>query len=194
MKHMHRIIRESISPAFKYTLYEVESNREKADRVSLGGGVVFRGRGIALAMSGADIAALFAVTLGWTIEQHIKERFSTSTADAYILDTLASVAAESLAHQVHGDIASRAKEWGFFVGHRYSPGYCDWSLSEQKELFTLLHPEEIGIELNDSYMMSPRKSITAIVGLGKDRETIEKSPCATCPREDCMAKRFGEPF
>jgi hypothetical protein len=48
----------------------------------------------------------------------------------------------------------------------YSPGYCGWHISGQKKLFAYLHPERIGITLNNSYLMTPLKSVTGVLVAG----------------------------
>ena len=47
---------------------------------------------------------------------------------------------------------------------RFSFGYpaCP-ELEDQKKLFNLISPEDIGIELTEGFMMEPEESVTAIV-------------------------------
>jgi cobalamin-dependent methionine synthase I len=55
---------------------------------------------------------------------------------------------------------------------RFSPGYGDLPLELQTNLFKVLDCQHfIGLTLNDSMLMSPSKSVTAIVGL-REREMI----------------------
>ena len=58
-------------------------------------------------------------------------------------------------------------EWGT-VRPRFSPGYGDLPLSLQKEIFALLDcGRSIGVALGENLLMSPSKSVTAIVGVKK---------------------------
>jgi 5-methyltetrahydrofolate--homocysteine methyltransferase len=51
---------------------------------------------------------------------------------------------------------------------RFSAGYGDLPLEYQKKIFDLLDPHtQIGLTLNDSYLMSPSKSVTALIGVEK---------------------------
>ena len=52
--------------------------------------------------------------------------------------------------------------------NRYSPGYCGWHVSEQHKFFAFLPQNYCGIELSDSALMKPVKSVSAIIGIGKD--------------------------
>lgn len=117
----------------------------------------------------ADRLALFAVTLGPKVCGEIAARFkSNDLAVACMLDSVASVAADRLAEVVQrhvfalvgGQIGSAAR-----VLH-YSPGYCGWHISGQRALFARLHPESIGITLNERFLMSPLKSVSGVVVVG----------------------------
>ena len=64
-------------------------------------------------------------------------------------------------------IKELAEQNGFNVTPRYSPGFGDWPLPVQRELADLCEADQIGIQLNDSFLMSPRKSVSAVFGLVK---------------------------
>ena len=63
--------------------------------------------------------------------------------------------------QILGEAKSGAR-----LRPRFSPGYGDLPLEMQKDIFSLLGcPSNVGITLNESLIMSPSKSVTAIVGI-----------------------------
>ena len=67
---------------------------------------------------------------------------------------------------------------------RFSAGYGDLDVSFQKEIFGVLDcHKKIGLTLNDSMLMSPTKSVTAIVGIGPERK--HQSKCENCNVKDC---------
>ena len=63
----------------------------------------------------------------------------------------------------------------------------DWPISEQRKLFDLLgDPKEaIGVELTDSYLMIPTKSISGI----RFATEITFENCQLCARENCPGRR-----
>lgn len=70
---------------------------------------------------------------------------------------------------------------------RFSPGYGDWPLDSQAEMLRLATASQIGLNLTSSLMLTPRKSVTAIIGLipkNKDTEP-EKQSCKYCPKSNC---------
>ena len=79
---------------------------------------------------------------------------------------------------------------GFSVSMRYSPGYCDFPIEEQFKLNKALNFSKIGIAINETCMMTPKKSITAIVGIGpKDLFKKKMSQCVVCGKKDCSYRR-----
>ena len=71
-------------------------------------------------------------------------------------------------------MAELLKAEGVFLKPRFSPGYGDLPLSMQTDIFRVLDcPRKVGLTLNNSLLMSPSKSVTAIMGIHKT-ETTEK--------------------
>ena len=79
-----------------------------------------------------------------------------------------------------------SKEYNIAIKPRFSPGYGDLPLECQKDIFAVISPEKhIGLTLTDSMLMSPSKSVTAIVGLGgKEKQSPNK--CGACNKKDCI--------
>ena len=68
---------------------------------------------------------------------------------------------------------------------RFSAGYGDLSLSVQKDIFSVLDcARKIGLTLNDSLIMSPSKSVTAVVGIS-DTPSCDGHKCKSCDKKDC---------
>lgn len=177
-----------ITPKYQYTVVPINAYQDD-ESVVLGDKTVLHGEGIASALRFADEAGIILVTIGQRIVDAIKRMEETDVTRSFFLDATASVAVESLAEMVHLEIAEKAFEKELYVGHRYSPGYCDWDLTQQRILFSLLDGAKIGVRLTRTHLMIPRKSISAIVGLGQNEEKMAISPCGSCRREDCMARR-----
>jgi len=85
-------------------------------------------------------------------------------AEASILDAIGSEVAENSAEQANNIIAERAKGEGFETTPRFSCGYGDWDIQDQKKILELVGASEIGISANEASLMEPRKSVTALVG------------------------------
>jgi cobalamin-dependent methionine synthase I len=77
---------------------------------------------------------------------------------------------ESLCDAFCAELKAEAMENGCFTRPRFSAGYGDLPLSLQKDIFRALSPEKhIGAALRESLIVSPSKTVTAIVGIGKNK-------------------------
>jgi cobalamin-dependent methionine synthase I len=74
---------------------------------------------------------------------------------------------------------------------RFSPGYCDWPISEQKKVFELVQADMIGVSLNESFLMNPRKSVSGLFGITEEpSQTVSGyNPCVHCNKRDCFSRR-----
>ncbi|MDR2860408.1 MAG: methionine synthase, partial [Elusimicrobiota bacterium] len=89
------------------------------------------------------------------------------TLRALVLDAAGSVAAEECIKSVNNSIKQEEEKKGNKTTKRFSCGYGDWILDSQKDFLFWLGADKIGIKTNDSFMMIPEKSISAIIGIKK---------------------------
>jgi cobalamin-dependent methionine synthase I len=54
---------------------------------------------------------------------------------------------------------------GIYSTHSFSPGQNNIPMDMQTQIFQVLKPEEIGVTLNDKFMMHPKKSVSGIFGM-----------------------------
>ena len=144
----------------------------------------------------ADFLAIFAVTIGQAVHVEINELFDRrELALGSMLDSVASAAAEMAADVVERNYLellqkeSKVADPGAVM--RYSPGYCGWHVSGQKKLFEFLRPEDIGITLLDSFLMTPLKSISGVLIAGKrEIHVIEDDYpfCGQCKTHSCQQR------
>lgn len=140
--------------------------------------------------------ALFAVTIGEAICKEISNLFQTNDfALGSMLDAAASEGTEITAQVVETFYRKHLKETGKLSSRdgilRFSPGYCGWHISGQRKLFDALQPAEIGITINDSFLMQPLKSISGIIIAG-EKETFyfddTFSFCKDCADHSCRER------
>jgi len=106
---------------------------------------------------------------------------------AVVLDSIGSVAAEAVADHVDEAIAADAGLEGLKTSCRASPGYGDWDVREQAAIFKLLPAGRIGVSLSETFMMSPRKSISFAMHIAREPEVLRsENSCSNCGRTDCL--------
>ena len=119
---------------------------------------------------GCEGVLVFAATVGVEIDRLITKYSSISPAKALILQAIGAERIESLCNLFTAEIAREKAALGLSLRPRFSPGYGDFPLEAQREIFEALDcPRKIGLSLNESLLMSPSKSVTAIVGIYKNR-------------------------
>jgi hypothetical protein len=144
----------------------------------------------------SDNLSLFALTLGNELVNTINVLFNKQDfALAAMLDSVASIATdksvEILEAYLYNDLLEKNLTKNNSVVLGYSPGYCGWDLSGQKKLFDYLNPEAIGITLNDSYLMSPLKSVSGVLVHGNiEIHVFENnfSFCGYCKNQTCQER------
>jgi hypothetical protein len=145
----------------------------------------------------ADDLALFAVTMGEEITDKIDQLFKTNEfALGSMLDSVASAATDKAADTVEKNfldfLSKKSPIDSSKALLRFSPGYCGWHMSGQKKLFEFLHPEAIGIELLESFLMKPLKSISGVMVLGeKEIFDFENTYvfCSECKSISCLGRK-----
>jgi hypothetical protein len=108
------------------------------------------------------------ITIGNILESKRDECLKKKeTFNALILDAAGSVAAEETITLAYNQIKTCEEKNGNLVTKRYSPGYGDWILEDNKEFLNWIGAEHIGIKLNEFCQMKPEKSISALIGVEK---------------------------
>ena len=98
---------------------------------------------------------ILAATLGIGVDVFLQQLILTDIAKAVLADKLASKLVEEYVNKIQADL--------FITGKRYSPGYGDFDIKHQKDILKMLGCEKIGLYMTDGYMLTPQKSITAIL-------------------------------
>ena len=109
----------------------------------------------------------------------------------YIYDVAGSEIVESAADLIQEKLMLKMQEEGMMITNRFSPGYCGWDVSEQHKLFRLLPDNFCGIRLTESALMVPIKSISGVVGIGRN---VKFNPytCSLCDFQNCIYRKLKE--
>lgn len=154
--------------------------------------LVFHSARLATALKRCDRITVFLATVGKdmdnTISRLIKQNRIT---DAFIYDAIGSVAVEKTVEAFHDNYESVSLSDGEATTLRFSPGYCDWPVQEQKKIFRLLDNTQIDVELNSSCLMTPRKSVSGVFGIGSNGFITRRNsnPCRFCDMDRCLVRR-----
>lgn len=179
-----------IEPKSSYTIYDYDCQQG----LILGDTPLsLAGRSIQKHLAGCEKVLAIAATIGPDIVEATTRHFEEGHyAHSVLLDAAATEAVEETANALEKMLAPKIKAQGFASRWRFSPGYGDWPLEAQKEFMPLTGAKEIGINLTESMMLSPRKSVTAIIGLyrpEKVTDTAGRPGCQSCSQKDCPSRK-----
>lgn len=125
------------------------------------GEIAVRSKQLSAHLKDCSHAILFAATVGIQLDRLILKYTRISPAKALMLQAIGTERIEALCDSFCHDLAK-----DHTITKRYSPGYGDLPLEFQKELFSVLQCQKhLGLTLNESLLMSPTKSVTAIIGI-----------------------------
>ena len=159
-----------------------------ATGVTLEGGTRFNSRDLAAHLKGCEEALLLGATLGSRVDAAIRRLALGSVAEGAAAQAVAAALIESYCDEVQ----ARFDTGGLAQRPRFSPGYGDWDLAEQRLLFPVLNCAKlIGLTLTEGCMMAPSKSVTAVIGLSEDVQCVWNK-CMTCGNINCSYRASEE--
>jgi len=155
------------------------------------GSIVFKSQVVAQLLEQCQQAAIFLVTIGRYLEDTAAKLARDGLIlQAMVLDAMGSSAVEKVADYAQDRIKELAEAKGLVISRRLSPGYCDWSIGQQRMLFSALTDNTVGVRLTRECLMIPQKSISGIIGIGPPNGNVENyNPCNLCEKQDCPGRR-----
>ncbi len=145
------------------------------------------GKIIADALELGQRYALVISTAGEELDSLINSYQQSDIVKAFVANSIGSEMAEAISRHAISIIEESLNDTEK-ISNSYSPGYCGWALTEQRKLFSYFEPQPCGVDLTDSCLMLPIKSISAVLAIG---ERVIKAPygCEICTKSDCYKKR-----
>ena len=183
------LIREATSlskPLYGYRLVEgeaIDRTTFRWDNQQFSPGAV-----ITHALRGCAQYCFFTATVGHEFDAWLQQiHASGDILHLYVADAIGSALAELTSLWGYDALAQKMSCEELRMTNSYSPGYCDWHVSEQRLFFSLLPDSFCGIRLTDSCLMQPIKSISSVIGI--DPHAVKRPyGCAICRRTDCFLK------
>jgi hypothetical protein len=147
------------------------------------------GRIVAGQLSRSTALAVFLCTAGKGIEDLSRRLMAGGDPfTGFVADTLGSLVVEAAMDRVQDALAGELGARGLRITNRYSPGYCEWHVSEQQKLFRLLPAGYCGVSLTDTSLMRPVKTVSGLIGVGPEVRRVPYT-CNLCELQDCLYRR-----
>lgn len=176
------------NPKYIYKIFDLNFKRESI--LVEGTNLILEGRHIKNLLKQSLKCVLFAATLGSGVERRIGYYKSYDLTRSLVLDACATALIESVCDDIEREVRDIGEqEYELNITSRYSPGYGDLSLSIQPKLLNVLEAHRIGLTVTEDLIMIPRKSVTAVIGLQKEKGSITGT-CEKCKNSgDCPYRK-----
>jgi len=143
-------------------------------------------------LRGTSYLAFGLSTVGNCLEEKVAELFAKNEyPKAMALDAVGTVASKFLSNYIQSLICQEAKEQNFQTTKYFSPGSGDWNINQQKIIFQIIPADKIGVKLTGSCTMIPKKSLSWVIGIGKEIIIPSKGDdsCKICLAENCQFRK-----
>lgn len=125
-----------------------------------------KSKGLQEHLAGCGQIVLFAATVGVEIDRLVARSHALSPTKALLFNALGIERIEALCDAFEAEVRANAHREGKASRRRFSPGYSDLPLALQCDVVAALDCQrKIGLTLNQSLLLSPSKSVTAIIGI-----------------------------
>jgi hypothetical protein len=173
-----------------YAVYSVKRANVHEGVLQLDEGELYLNRQVCGYLKEATSAAFFLCTAGEVFtKQYMSYSERKDYLEAYVLDSIGSLTVENAMDKIQQSLSEKCEAKGLHVSNRYSPGYCNWPLTEQKDLFRLVEGNNTHIQLSESCLMYPTKSVSGIIGIGEKVKRREYG-CKICTNANCIYRRL----
>lgn len=179
-----------IKPRFVYKVFDIEhsDNGVVVNNTSL----ILKGKDISDHLKDCERCVLMCATVSIDVDNLIRKYEAQDMTKAVIADCLASAAIEQVCNEAEKEIKSAVGEYNFTW--RFSPGYGDFPLEIQRDFIDVLDAQKrVGVNVSESLIMIPRKSVTAVIGVSEKEISKGRRGCVCCNMKDrCAYRKRGE--
>ena len=163
------------------------------------GDLIIKSRSLAAHLSGCTQVFMLAATLGAAVDRLIAQRAKIDSAEAFCLQACASARIEDYCNSIENDLSVDLNRRELSLKPRFSPGYGDFDIAFQTDILRLLEAgKHAGISETSAHMLTPLKSVTALIGAAGNcaadaraltgKTAAESDKCAGCGKIDCGFK------
>lgn len=135
-------------------------------------------------------ALLLGATLGIGVDLLMKRYSLTDMTRAVVLQAAAAALLEEYLDTCQRKLGDELEAEGKFLRPRFGPGYGDFDIRHQNMILRMLHADKtIGLTMTDSFMLTPTKSVTAVMGISRKKDDCPVQGCEACEKKDCIYRR-----
>lgn len=141
-------------------------------------------------LKGCERVLVLGATLGIQVDRWMKRYSYTDMAKVLVMQSCAAAMLEEYLDDWQEKQEQELLKENWYLRPRFSPGYGDFSMKHQKQILEMLQAaKKIGLSMTDSSMLTPTKSVTAVIGMSRTKTACHQKGCEVCEKKDCMYRR-----
>ena len=149
-----------------------------------------KSEGLSAHLCGCTQAYLLAATLGAEVDRLIAQRSTVDSAEALCLQACAVSKIEDYCSSIERELSQNISGSALHLRARFSPGYSDFDIAHQTDLLNMLTAHKlIGVAETKSHMLTPLKSVTAVIGVCSKETARTPDKCKSCGKTGCSFKQ-----
>ena len=184
-------------PRFTSKIFSVKAIPEIENGLRFGGVLDVTSRSLTVNLRDCNEVVFFAATLGAEADRLISQYSRRDMSQGVLMEAAAAAVIESYCDSCQLELEKELNKEQITLRPRLSPGYGDIDIKHQKDFVRLMDlPRTIGVTLTEGGMLSPTKSVTAVMGMSRFRkypnQEIERCTlhgCEVCRKKDCIYRR-----
>lgn len=180
-------LEECVSRRIIYRIFELSSESDEELKI---GKLNIHSKNLGKNMKGCQEAVVLGATLGIGVDMLMKRYSITDMARVVVLQACAAAMLEEYLDECQEELEKQLEKDGKYLRPRFSPGYGDFDIRHQEGILKMLDAAKtIGLTMTESFMLTPVKSVTAVIGISANKEPCHKKGCESCEKEDCIYRR-----
>lgn len=157
------------------------------------GGMEISSKNLERNLTGCESVVVLGATLGTGVDLLMRKYALTDMARVVVLQACAAAMLEEYLDACQENIRKEIGASGGYLRPRFSPGYGDFSIAHQGAILRMLDTAKtIGLSMTDGSMLTPSKSVTAVIGISREKIPCHTHGCEACEKTDCTYRRNDE--
>ena len=190
LQEIQNCFRELEELADKKSIYRIFELSLKDENELKIGNIEICSRNLQTNLKDCKQVVLLTATLGTEVDRLIRKTQVVDMAKAVVMQACAATLLEEYCDELQEKMRAQFRREGKYIRPRFSPGYGDFLIQHQKDVLVMLEASKrIGVTMTDSYMLTPTKSVTAVIGIGDVEMNCNLNNCEECDKTDCTYRR-----
>ena len=186
IKECERELEQMASPRAMWKEYPLSIH----DHVLVMGFLQTKSKSLERNLRDCERVILFAATLGSRVDVLLHRYNMIQMSKAVVMQAASVAMLETFCDEKNQELKSSYEAKGWYLRPRFSPGYGDFPLECQREIAPALEMgKRIGVNLTDTLLMMPSKSVTAVIGASRLPRNCTVQGCEVCAKRDCAYRR-----